>query len=391
MNYQFSVFEIIVLFGILQGLIIAILIWKNKPKSKSKLFLSLVLITFVLLSAKMLLLTTKLNHHPYIRYFPRSFELLIQPLIWLYISSLVIVEFKFEKKYWLHFIPFALFFGYSIFVYFATFGIQGMVNQDLLANSLYYNKVKKFEDFLSIASSIVYWVLGCIKLIRYRKWLNEQTSNTDFPTYSWVKNISILMGLLILILSIDILVDSFLGFKIHLIAHWKLFFIYIAGVVYYMGFKGYTIPDGSAYLSQLAIQQQNSTANFSNTIHKINSKEPLSADQLLDIEQKILEALNGSKIYLDPELSLQKMAMELQTSEINLSAVINNKLQKTFRTLINEHRVEAVKQKLIDPRSSNLSILGIAYQCGFNSEASFYRIFKLTTGLSPKAYMEGNK
>ncbi len=387
MNYQFSVFEIILIFGILQGFIISVLIWKNKRKSSSKLFLSLVLLLFALLSAKMLLLTTKLNYHPYIRYFPRSFELLIQPLIWLYISSLVLIKLKFERKHLLHFIPFTLFFGYSIFIYCYTFTTEGITNKDMLANSLYYNKIKKAEDFLSIGSSVIYWALGFKQLIKYQQWLNGKTSNTDFPTYTWVKHIAILMGLLILILSIDILSDSLFEFRIHPIAHWKFFFIYISGVIYYMGFKGYNIPDSPSYLDQLAIQQEISTPNFGTTIPKSTAKEIMPLDQLKEIEQKILSALNEAKIYLDPELSLQKMAVELEISELFLSAVINKQFHKTFRTLINEYRVEAVKLKLQDPQSNNFSILGIAYQCGFNSEPSFYRIFKLTTGHSPKAYM----
>lgn len=82
------------------------------------------------------------------------------------------------------------------------------------------------------------------------------------------------------------------------------------------------------------------------------------------------------------------MAKELNISEAQASSTINNTLHKTFRTLINEYRVEAVKLKLQDPHSRVFSILGIAYECGFNSEASFYRIFKNATGQSPKAYFD---
>ncbi|MEJ0105739.1 MAG: helix-turn-helix domain-containing protein [Bacteroidota bacterium] len=54
---------------------------------------------------------------------------------------------------------------------------------------------------------------------------------------------------------------------------------------------------------------------------------------------------------------------------------------------MNEYRVDKVKQRLNDPGSARLSILGIAYECGFNSEASFYRIFKDIAGVSPKEYL----
>jgi AraC-like DNA-binding protein len=69
-----------------------------------------------------------------------------------------------------------------------------------------------------------------------------------------------------------------------------------------------------------------------------------------------------------------------------LSATINTCYGKNFRNLINDYRVEEAKRKLGDPALSHLSVLGIGLESGFNSEASFYRIFKQHTSLSPAAY-----
>ena len=55
--------------------------------------------------------------------------------------------------------------------------------------------------------------------------------------------------------------------------------------------------------------------------------------------------------------------------------------------MINEARVEDVKQRLRQEGISHLSLLGVAKECGFNSEASFYRIFKTKTGLTPKQFL----
>lgn len=80
--------------------------------------------------------------------------------------------------------------------------------------------------------------------------------------------------------------------------------------------------------------------------------------------------------------------MHLSTNVV--SYTISQSFGKSFRDLINEHRMEEVKQKLGDPALSHLSILGIALDSGFNSEASFYRIFKKHTNQSPKAYQVTN-
>jgi AraC-like DNA-binding protein len=75
-------------------------------------------------------------------------------------------------------------------------------------------------------------------------------------------------------------------------------------------------------------------------------------------------------------------------SPVSVSRIINSELNKNFRNLVNEYRIEEVKARFKDPSSSQFSILGVAYKCGFNSEASFYRIFKNLVGLSPKEYLQ---
>ncbi|WP_247233392.1 AraC family transcriptional regulator [Telluribacter sp. SYSU D00476] len=101
-----------------------------------------------------------------------------------------------------------------------------------------------------------------------------------------------------------------------------------------------------------------------------------------------MQALEEDELYLDPELNLQKLAERVGFSPAVVSAVINSAFQKSFRNLINEYRVAKVKQRLQDPATSYLSIGGIAYECGFNSEASFYRIFKAAEGVTPKEYLK---
>jgi len=36
-------------------------------------------------------------------------------------------------------------------------------------------------------------------------------------------------------------------------------------------------------------------------------------------------------------------------------------------------------------------LLGVAIECGFNSEASFYRIFRQLEGMSPNEYMQQHR
>jgi AraC-like DNA-binding protein len=171
--------------------------------------------------------------------------------------------------------------------------------------------------------------------------------------------------------------DIGFGFSKLYFLHWQLFFLYMSGVIYYLGFKGYHQPSNSFSLPVA-----------------ISADEPqliAEAEQGImvnGLKESIDKALNEEKIYLDPDLSLATFAKHVGTSPAVLSARINTIYQKNFRNLINEYRIEEVKTKLHDPALSHLSILGIALESGFNSEASFYRIFKNYTSLSPKEYIE---
>jgi len=47
-----------------------------------------------------------------------------------------------------------------------------------------------------------------------------------------------------------------------------------------------------------------------------------------------------------------------------------------FYDFVNQYRVEEAKQKLISSDYDHLSVLGIAFDCGFKSKPSFNRYFK---------------
>ncbi|WP_247233391.1 hypothetical protein [Telluribacter sp. SYSU D00476] len=239
---RFSLFEVLVLIGISQGLVTTVLIWLRK-RSTSQWLLSLVLMVFNLLCFKILLHTTGLWHTRTFRYFPLAFELAIQPLLWLYIHSLIRPRYRLSTRHLLHFVPFALSFIYSLFVYIAVYPHTDLGAKDAIANGYHFNQVKALEDYLSILSGLVYWFLGLRLILRYRRWLYNTISNTDYPTYAWLRNVLLLMGLLVAGLASAILLDSVFRFGSSYFIHWQVFFVYLALLVYYLGYRGTQVPD----------------------------------------------------------------------------------------------------------------------------------------------------
>jgi len=394
LNQRFSLFEVILLAGVTQGLVTAVLIWTSKNRSTAKLILSLVLTVFNLLCLKILIHTTGLWQTQWLRYVPLPLELAIQPLLWLYVTSLTTPGFRLRKKYLIHFIPFALSLVYSLYVYLAAAGTSDLAAKDTIANALSFNPVKEMEDYLSIASSILYWFLGFRLVIRYRHWLYHTTSDTDFPTYAWLRNVMVLLGVLIAGLTTAILLDSVFQFGALHFIHWQLFFGYLAFLIYYLGYKGFHLS-GQPVLAPVHSPTTHTAPNpglftsddDSTKTDDLSEREgSLSLEKQQQLKAAILHAMVKDELFLDPELNLQKLAGRLGVSPSTVSQVINSEFSKSFRNLINAYRIQKVKQMLADPKARQFSILGIALECGFNSEASFYRIFKAAEGISPNEY-----
>ena len=83
------------------------------------------------------------------------------------------------------------------------------------------------------------------------------------------------------------------------------------------------------------------------------------------------------------------MARQLGLSPNQLSLVLNEGLGKNFNSFVNAYRVEAFKVLAKDPARSGLTILGLAYESGFNSKTVFNTYFKQHTGLTPSEFLKG--
>jgi ABC-type antimicrobial peptide transport system permease subunit/AraC-like DNA-binding protein len=93
-------------------------------------------------------------------------------------------------------------------------------------------------------------------------------------------------------------------------------------------------------------------------------------------------AMDVHRYYEDPELSLASLAAKLNLHPHELSRIVNTALKKNFNDFINEYRVRDVILKMRNPAYSNITLLGIAFEAGFNSKATFNRAFKQITGKS---------
>lgn len=114
-------------------------------------------------------------------------------------------------------------------------------------------------------------------------------------------------------------------------------------------------------------------------------KEEGAADEALF--SKLEKLMTEDRVYRSNEVSLDKLASMLGTNRTYISRVINRYADKSFWGYINMYRIADATSMLSDP-DNDIPIKNIYEILGYNSPASFFRVFKDEVGCSPSTYRE---
>jgi YesN/AraC family two-component response regulator len=125
-------------------------------------------------------------------------------------------------------------------------------------------------------------------------------------------------------------------------------------------------------------------------IDRVKKKKAiLGKHQAAQFTNSLLDHIHKNQPYLNPDLSLRVLAEQLEIHPNQLSWLINEHLGKNFNDFINHYRVETFKSLAKDPANAGITIMGLAYDSGFNSKTTFNTTFKKSTGLTPKQFLKG--
>ncbi len=113
--------------------------------------------------------------------------------------------------------------------------------------------------------------------------------------------------------------------------------------------------------------------------------DPETASRYTEI---LLQFIEEEEPYLIPNLSLRSLAEQVQIHPNKLSWLLNERIGKNFNEFINQYRIEYFKVLAKDPGNSHISLLGLAFESGFNSKTVFNTYFKKETGMTPKEFLK---
>ena len=118
-------------------------------------------------------------------------------------------------------------------------------------------------------------------------------------------------------------------------------------------------------------------------------RELASKDKAFEDKKGEINSLfQNEKLFLDPELNLAQLSERMSLNRMEVSKLINLGFGMNFNDFVNSYRIEQFKERLKKGDHTRMSLVGIAFDCGFNSNATFNRVFKKEVQLTPTEYLQ---
>ena len=306
--------------------------------------------------------------------------LLFGPVIYFYTKSLLNRSFKLIKKDIIHFIPFILYSIYSLVVF---------ITDKLVLDEYYFyqdNRDKDLAKWYQIAGVIsmtFYLLLSLRYYLSYRKLIFDRVSFAESISFRWIRNFMVAFLVILVLRVIFFFTNPMWG----QFGSQFWYYLYFSFVCYYISINGYA---NAVKISSMQIVNDDEVNVFDEEASEKEIKEssPSEEKDIQEWKEKISILISGKRVFENPRLTLSDVAKELETTTKTISSAVNSGFQMNFNDFINHHRIEAVKEKLKKGEHETTTLLGIAYDCGFNSKATFNRAFKKSTLVSPKDYLE---
>jgi AraC-like DNA-binding protein len=307
-------------------------------------------------------------------WFPYSYLLALGPLLFFYTKSLTQRDFRIGVKDSTHFAPVVA--ETLMHLYFINEGIQ--------SNTVHY-AVRGFAWFRVVelagtAISILLYGKQSLALIRaHEARMMRNFSNEKDITLTWLyKLIRYLRILWIFWLMFELSFTIYLQTQMHAIPVYLLLYLLLGAITYstyWIGIQAFNKAEALTGIGAVAATAENANVYSTFTEAEINS-----------YVESLGQLMHKEKLFLHETLSLRTLSDRLQADPNLVSFILNNVLHKSFSDYVNEFRIEEMRCKMENPAYAHYKIIEIAYECGFNSKATFNRVFKKLTGKSPSAY-----
>jgi AraC-like DNA-binding protein len=369
MKLDFNWINLLILFGAIQGLVFSIILLFNK-RHPGAIFLSVFMFALAYNGFETFNWSSGLDkYYIFLHMFPFVIIYSVGPSLYLYVTSLLYPERRLSSK--------TILAHYSIVGFQFTFRSVEIIYHLLWINNVFRGPITNdqveqiywtYSEPLSVMVFIGYLIATIYEFRKVKAFgsIKSVSKENKALIFKWVKALLVCMVILGIAWPATVTALHFVDVPDNAYYPIELGLVLF---IYWIAFTGY------------------------HKTKQIYLKDPkIKAGAITDAEaetffSQLKGIMENEKLYLDPELNLNKVASLTGTNPKIISKILNQYQQTNFNDFINHYRVRDVKGKLIEPNFQHLTISAIALESGFNSQATFQRAFKNSTGMTPKEYM----
>jgi AraC-like DNA-binding protein len=227
---------------------------------------------------------------------------------------------------------------------------------------------------------IIYCTMAFRKIVRHQKSIRLFASDVENINLKWLEYISCGVIAMALIWVLDINLCLTEKYEIYNAVASMLYLISIFFIAYH------ALKQGEIFAFNISERAEIRELINENTVSEVDRKRIIDDKKLEYVKEELLHVMETSKPHLKAGLSLILLAGEMKISSHVLSYVINKGLDENFYGFINRYRIMEAKKLLADPEMNHLSLVGIAFEVGFNSKTVFNTTFKNMTGQTPTEF-----
>lgn len=364
-------FNLVILLGALQGFIFCILLFSSARRRAANRYLAWLLLLASMASLKLWMAMKGWFNIPPMglvdALVPMIVAMPLGPLIYFYVKSSLHADFRFRRRDRVHFYPVII----DLVPQLTALLFVGLVLTRAIKN--HPGPWGLFIDDYNVYADIPRWISISIYVwLSAREIRTARTSGRRFVPNKWLRQLIrvflVFQGIWLLYL-VPYVIPKYTDF---MIGHFDWYPVYVplAVLIYYLGIKGYIVSETA----------------------KASPNPPVLDRDLAEQTLRTLKtAMEKERLYLDPELTVATMAEHTSLPQKQISATLNQHLQKSFNEFVNEYRVGAIRERLSNGDAGNLTIAAVAYEGGFNSLPTFQRAFKTITGKTPREFLSTAK
>ena len=346
----------IIIAGISIAVFLVFLLIAKKQKSEADTVLAVWIFTITVhLFFFYLFLSNRIFDYPFLLAIDMPLPLMHAVFLYWYVGSMTDQLPVNRKMIALHFLPAFIMYGYLISFFILPAEEKIRIYQ---SNGAGYETFDTVRFYGIILSGIVYIGRSAVLLSKHEKRILEEFSYQDKIDLQWLRILTRGLG-----------------------AIWLL--IFVSDEILFGGVVIFVFLIGFFGIRQARI--------FTHHVETATEKEKYSKSGLTKetgdkLYESLIALMKKEALHRKNDLSIDELASKLEIHPNYLSQAINEREKKNFYDFINQYRVEEFKKLASDPKNRHLTLLALAYECGFNSKSSFNRYFKKATGQTPSEF-----